>query len=337
MIYNTKTKNKSFIVTWRYFQDHDVDDPIFMLRLNNKELESFNLDDFKDDDDVERRNIVLQAVIEECKNNVWFFFREVVRIGSSFSNVLGFHDFDSMYILTPDCAALIRAYEKNTSIILEHTDGNDDLYTLTMNLLMLYHNYFIESSWNRIEYGDESTIKNNLSNLKNPSSIEGLINSNYKFFTSINSNSINKKFEDYFSHGQNISKYNLKDYFNSGDTIISKNCTFMSSYLYFDPRQIDPNKELKNQDIIKLMKATRKSIYSNIYYHYTMGIKLFAIIHTNGPNTTPYKFNNLLNDNEIDGLFTYILRNSTVNVYTSKDLIEILNSPEKSEKIICFS
>lgn len=115
---DVNTKNKSFINMWRYLQDMDVDKCDFMLQLNDTSLEGFNQSDFANISDKDEIKDLMHRVVRECKNNIWFFFREVVNtniFNSTQGNAPIIH---TPYTLTYQSMCLIYLYSKGVSIAM---------------------------------------------------------------------------------------------------------------------------------------------------------------------------------------------------------------------------
>lgn len=115
---DVNTKNKSFINMWRYLQDMDVDKCDFMLQLNDTSLEGFNQSDFANIRDKDEIKDLMHRVVRECKNNIWFFFREVVNtniFNSTQGNAPIIH---TPYTLTYQSMCLIYLYSKGVSIAM---------------------------------------------------------------------------------------------------------------------------------------------------------------------------------------------------------------------------
>ena len=51
-MYNTKTKNLSFITMWHYLQDQGIENNIFMLELKDESLINFDITDLYTNDKV---------------------------------------------------------------------------------------------------------------------------------------------------------------------------------------------------------------------------------------------------------------------------------------------
>lgn len=163
---DTQTSNKSFIHIWRMFQDLNIDNNSFMLELKDESLQGFNMNDL-DKLPEDKRNDMMRKVIAECKNNIWFFFREVVRIGNPVSNDLHFHENDSKFILTPYSALLIYLYTKKKSCIVAPSPANKRYgLTTTLHLLSMYDYHILEKSENvKLLEFDNYPINNNIINL----------------------------------------------------------------------------------------------------------------------------------------------------------------------------
>lgn len=135
---NTNTTNKSFINMWRYLQDKNIENNSFMLELHDESLKDFKLEDLEIEDKGKRYTL-LEKVKAECKRNIWFFFREIVRIPnpvaiSSHQQELG----QVHYILNPFEMAMIYSYEKKINFLSRlYGDVHRGMKT-TVNLLEYY-------------------------------------------------------------------------------------------------------------------------------------------------------------------------------------------------------
>lgn len=150
---NTKTNNKSFIKMWRHLQDCNVENNSFMLDLKDESLKNFKLEDlFIDDKD--ERNELIDRVINECKNNIWFFFREIVQIGNPIGLYSGLTDETNVsFILNPINCAMIYLYDKKKSFYFNSSyfhNGKNNIFrkygvTTTLLILSLYE-FFISNN-----------------------------------------------------------------------------------------------------------------------------------------------------------------------------------------------
>lgn len=186
---DTTTKNKSFIFAWRFLQDKNIYNNDFMLQLNDETLQGFELSDIDQIEDAKERNELIQKVLTECKNNIWFFFREIVRIGNGVTNSIGFHENDSRFILSPLSAKLIYLYDKNQNFIVTQSALDKNHYGLTTLIhLLSFFNFNFRSS-QTIPVIMDNTISDDYSIIK------GIYKSNYRLFSVMDYNNldINKK------------------------------------------------------------------------------------------------------------------------------------------------
>lgn len=71
------------------------------------------------------------AILEECKHNIWFFFREIARVPSLYS------DIGEQFTLTSISYAMIKAYECKCNFIVSSIFENSQIHQ-TLILLALY-------------------------------------------------------------------------------------------------------------------------------------------------------------------------------------------------------
>ena len=173
---NKNTKNKSFISAWHYLQDQGVENNSFMLELKNKKLADFSYDKFMNEERTKEQTIELRdMILKEVKENIWFFFREIVRIpynleGFNSSNFDNSDLFGSIpFHLTEKSLSLIYLYSKGVNIFLKKPDKDEE----TEFLFRLFEIYEI---------------------IKNPDSV-------MESFDSINSN---ERLYDLYYHFHNI-------------------------------------------------------------------------------------------------------------------------------------
>ena len=157
-MYNTKTKNLSFITMWHYLQDQGIENNIFMLELKDESLINFDITDLYTNDKEEKSEL-LYKVRQECKNNIWFFFREVVRIPNVLSSTMHYRENYPRFVLTPELMFLIYAYEHNLSIIADYK-YQKGYYTLAL-LLEIYHKFILDWTNYIIYYLSDIFMKDN--------------------------------------------------------------------------------------------------------------------------------------------------------------------------------
>ena len=93
------------------------------------ELKSFNFDVLYNQDDIDRS--LYSLIIDECRQNIWFFFREIARVPSIY------HNDGKQFELTTASYAIISAYENNGDFVISSIyPGNQIRETLI--LLSLY-------------------------------------------------------------------------------------------------------------------------------------------------------------------------------------------------------
>lgn len=137
---DSNTTNKSFVKMWHTLQENgvrNIDDPSFMLDLYNNKLLNFNISDFIDMS-AEEEIAYKSVIFKECKKNIWFFFREIVRIPDPISVELADYSNAPRFTLTEDTMRMIWCYTNNISFTNKISTPSR-LYCLC--LLMLYDKY----------------------------------------------------------------------------------------------------------------------------------------------------------------------------------------------------
>lgn len=135
----TNTTNRSFINVWHNIQDREaqpvnVIDNGFMLELKNEKLDGIELENLTDYD-LETELYYREAIREECKNNVWYFFREILRIPNELNIALGDYTNASKFTLTEKSLDLIWAYDNGYSFVNQRSDMES---VLCITALYLY-------------------------------------------------------------------------------------------------------------------------------------------------------------------------------------------------------
>ena len=126
MNYSMKTTNKSFINMWRYLQRNNVENNLFMLETKRKDLIDFSIEKYMSmDRDHPSFLIHRSKVIEEAKENIWFYFRELVMVPDE-TSITGYKHFE----LTPEFMMMIYLYDKQKSFINLNTDNDQCLHFL---------------------------------------------------------------------------------------------------------------------------------------------------------------------------------------------------------------
>ena len=139
MIHKT-TKNPSFLEMRYFLQDKNVENDSFMLELYDESLENFDISDLRTDDN-KAREALITKVIKECQKNIWFFFREIVRIPCEVSGAYNCPEYSTRFVLNPMSMAMIYLYDNNQNFIAtRHHEKQGS--TTTLFLLNLYHMMF---------------------------------------------------------------------------------------------------------------------------------------------------------------------------------------------------
>ena len=119
MYYSTKTTNKSFIDMWRYLQRNNIENNLFMLQTHSKDLVDFSIEKYKNMDREDPNFLIYRSkVIEEAKNNIWFYFRELVVVPDGNGEYKPFE-------LNTGSMMMIYLYDKGKSFI--NSDLNNSL------------------------------------------------------------------------------------------------------------------------------------------------------------------------------------------------------------------
>lgn len=150
MVYSKKTRNKSFINMWHYLQRFNVENNIFMLGTLDKELSDFSIDKYLSYDREDPSFLLYKTrVINEVKNNIWFYFRELVFVPDK-DNHGKFKHFE----LTPTTMLMIYLYNKSSYIVTENNDN------------VIYTNKFLWN-YNRILFGNDLIITDDVYKTEN--------------------------------------------------------------------------------------------------------------------------------------------------------------------------
>lgn len=144
-MYMSKTKNVSFVNVWRQLQNLEIENCSFILEVRDKSLVNFNIEDLKTDD-INLKDELMKKIIEECKHNIWFFFREIVRLPSFYGYIAGINDYDTPYILNIETMLMIYMYEHRYEFLFSNNSEISKMYTETLVLLQLYDNFINKSN-----------------------------------------------------------------------------------------------------------------------------------------------------------------------------------------------
>lgn len=148
---------------WRYLQDMDVENADFMLRLDDESLIDFNPSDFSNLESKDEINDLHEKVQRECRNNIWFFFREVVNVnmfGLSYNfpvpqlhipYQLNYNALWAIYLYSNGVNFAIPTHDIHCDI-----DGTENIYIdigmyLTYILLNVYNDYINSKAKSKID------------------------------------------------------------------------------------------------------------------------------------------------------------------------------------------
>lgn len=136
MYYSTKTSNKSFINMWRFLQRNKIQNNLFMLQTNRKELVDFSIEKFQSMDREDPYFAIYKSmIIEEIKENIWFYFRELVVIPDE-TSLTGYSHFE----LTQENMLMIYLYDKQKSFINFKSENELCLQFLWNRYSSIYNN-----------------------------------------------------------------------------------------------------------------------------------------------------------------------------------------------------
>lgn len=125
------TKNESFINKWHDLQNKGISNNSFMLRVANDKLINYDKTKSPEDNDTD-----LATLIAECSNNVWFFFREILRIPAAFFSRNNYIKNSPEFFLTETSAEMIYGYEQGISMTIYSPDTEGK--TTLLRALFLY-------------------------------------------------------------------------------------------------------------------------------------------------------------------------------------------------------
>ena len=115
------TRNYSFIEMHHYLQDNGCENNDFMLRTYDKDLLDFNMYQFFSGVSKDKRTILNDKILTECKKNIWFFLREILKFDIVQDNI-SYPRYESFplymgvpFILTKENMALIYLFDNGVS------------------------------------------------------------------------------------------------------------------------------------------------------------------------------------------------------------------------------
>lgn len=233
-MYDMETKNRSFKRMSEYLQDKGVKNNIFMFKTLNHELVGKSVDELLQIDDEEKLAKIKLSIIEECKNNIWYFFREVIKIP-----IPGLqHNYeDCVYFpLSPLSMAMIWCYEHGISFYA-YTDSDDFYRYETMVWLYIYDNFVKDSLYNKIiTFSNSNNIKKLYDTIMKFSNINNKILHSLKLMIN----------EEFFIDNiiANLNKLNSTSFINNNDNNFFVNQEKVTWFLFNNNDNMDAMRQL---------------------------------------------------------------------------------------------
>lgn len=143
------TINISFKNLQYKLQDNNIENCFFMNQtidssLNDLDVykELYNLRNKQAD-----KNLLLDKIKAECACNIWYYFREVVRLPDKYHIELSDSNNLSMFPINSIIAKMIYLYDNNYSSVII-TNNNKDLLYLTLCFLAIREEFILNNSGN---------------------------------------------------------------------------------------------------------------------------------------------------------------------------------------------
>lgn len=150
------TSNLSFKRMQYKLQDNNVENCFFMNETLDKDLVDVNvyqmLDKYRND--TKKKNALIAKVKIECEKNIWYYFREVVRIPDRYHILANDNTGLSKYSLTDSMCKMIYLYNNGLSTVIICNDENEYLSYITLVCLAIREEFFLTHT---IDY-ETSTI-----------------------------------------------------------------------------------------------------------------------------------------------------------------------------------
>lgn len=146
------TNNISFKNFQYKLQDDDVRNCFFMNETFDKYL--VDIDVYQKLDELRNkqteRGLFIDRVRRECENNIWYYFREVVRIPDLYHISTVDDTGLARYPLTNSMAKVIYLYDNGFSPVVITDNSADDITRMTLVYIALWEEYFLQR-------GDDNT------------------------------------------------------------------------------------------------------------------------------------------------------------------------------------
>ena len=159
----TKTNNISFNKMREILQSSYVENNEFMMVTNHEELKDFDISLLFDETNENRKELI-NLINDECSNNVWFFFREILpKLSNSIDDNLYNLAEMSRYRLSITSMIMIYLYSQNKNFAVQKIFENHsqdkrivDIATETLSLLALYELIFKSTEPGKLLFTDET-------------------------------------------------------------------------------------------------------------------------------------------------------------------------------------
>lgn len=139
------TSNLSFKKMQYKLQDSGVENCFFMNETINKDLVDVDvyqtLDKYRNDQ--KKKNAFIAKVKVECEKNIWYFFREVVRIPDDYHILANDNTGLSKYPLTESMCKLIYMYDNGLNPVVICRKNDASLSYLTLVCLAIREEFFL--------------------------------------------------------------------------------------------------------------------------------------------------------------------------------------------------
>lgn len=141
--YDMKTSNPSFYNCWNSLRDMNTEkDPIEILQILDPSLIGVDIKNMRLIDHKVRTN-TRKKLFKESSENIWHFFRDILRLPSDSGTYYNYHDNDPKFTITPYTASIINLYNRGVSFIIKPS-SKYPLYHESFIALKMYE-FFIKS------------------------------------------------------------------------------------------------------------------------------------------------------------------------------------------------
>lgn len=256
MYIDKNTKNKTFQNMFYELQDKGVNyvGSSEILKTENKSLLDFDYQNMPESDPIFGRSYY-DMILSECKKNIWFFFREIVRIP-----IIGqdsTYDHSMQFPLNKTSLLMIWCYENKIPFFVVGDTKKSEMRIVTLQLLCLYDFLFHYNSTPYMHIiTDENDVVNHLSDLQD----------DFETYSSINSAVIPRLLTMNFYHA--ITAGNINKSLSCGiDNINFKNddeTKYFGNYFGFSVG--------KNKHLCKILSTLKKTMPNDTHISFEVNI-----------------------------------------------------------------